>query len=96
MLARFRSLDAVYSRRWSEVANFLAIDPISEVLATQPDQFGVELAPWDSLVSPAHLGVLRWYGEGTRAAREASPARSLPRQRSPPSHRPRLMGCATS
>jgi hypothetical protein len=74
MLARFRSLNAVYDRRWSEVANFLALDPISELLATEPDSSGVELAPWDALVSPAHLGVLRWYAGGTHAPREESPA----------------------
>jgi hypothetical protein len=59
MLARFRSLDAVYSQRWSEVVNFLALDPIS--LGLPQATAALTLMPWSEAVGREHLPTLRWY-----------------------------------
>lgn len=51
MLPRFRSLEAVYARRWDEVENFMP---------GRPDH-GVTLVPWTDLVDPGDTEVARWY-----------------------------------
>jgi len=61
MLTRFRSLDAVYSRDWSKVENFLALDPMYQTLESPPPSSGVSLKPWSESVEQEHQHVLRWY-----------------------------------
>lgn len=61
MLARFRSLDAVYSQRWAAVHNFIALDPMRSVFDSPPAAHGVRLQTWSDLVEPEHQHVLRWY-----------------------------------
>ncbi len=61
MLARFRSLDAVYSQDWTRVENFLALDPMCSQFESPPPASGVNLRPWTELVEPQHQQVLRWY-----------------------------------
>ena len=61
MLARFRSLDAVYSQDWASVHNFIALDPMGSALASPPSARGVRLRPWAELVAPEHQPVARWY-----------------------------------
>ena len=54
MLARFRSLEAVYAQRWDEVDNFMpGADP------------GVSVVPWDQLVDAEDRSIARWYATGT-------------------------------
>jgi hypothetical protein len=55
MLPRFRSLDAVYAQRWSEVENFLDGRPA----------YGVTLHQWSELVDDPATVVPRWYGDAT-------------------------------
>lgn len=53
MIARYRSLEAVYAQRWQEVENFM------------PGKGrGVSLARWDTLVDPADRHIARWYDVG--------------------------------
>ena len=59
MLARFRSLDAVYSQRWSEVVNFLELDPITRGLPQATA--ALTLMPWSEAVGREHQPALRWY-----------------------------------
>jgi hypothetical protein len=61
MLARVRSLSAVYSQNWSEVVNFVALDPMYEQMDPKPPAKGVNLRPWPELVPAEHQNVLRWY-----------------------------------
>ena len=61
MLARFRSLDAVYSREWQRVQNFLALDPLNDTLELPSPLLGVNLKPWPDQVEAEHVPVLRWY-----------------------------------
>jgi hypothetical protein len=61
MLARLRSLDAVYGQDWAKVANYVALDPISSSLTTKPPTSGVTLRRWDDLIGPEHHQPLRWY-----------------------------------
>jgi hypothetical protein len=49
--SRYRSLNAVYDRRWSAVENIMPDRP----------RFGIELAPWTQFVEPADTTVARWY-----------------------------------
>ena len=67
MLARFRSLEAVYAQRWDEVDNFM---PGAET--------GVSVVPWDQLVDAEDRSIARWYAERdcrmTREARRPAPA----------------------
>jgi len=59
MLARFRSLDAVYSQQWSEVVNFLELDPITRGLPQATA--ALRLMPWSEAVGREHQPALRWY-----------------------------------
>jgi len=61
ILARFRSMDAVYSQNWAEVVNFILLDPIASSLEESLPAFGVTLKPWHEMVEPEHQNVLRWY-----------------------------------
>jgi glycosyltransferase involved in cell wall biosynthesis len=61
MLTRFRSLDAVYSQRWADVENFIALDPMYETMNPRPPVRGVHPKPWAESVEPEHQHVLRWY-----------------------------------
>jgi len=61
MLARFQSLDAVYGHRWSDVRNFIAMDPMVDTISPRPSPAGVQLKPWDDSVGNQHRHVLRWY-----------------------------------
>lgn len=61
ILARFRSLDAVYCQDWTKVVNFVSIDPISASLESPPPPSGVTLRPWQEIIEPDHQPVLRWY-----------------------------------
>jgi hypothetical protein len=60
MLARARSLDAVYRQDWSNVINFVALDPSFNLLENTPPAKGVTLRQWDDF-EPEHKHVLRWY-----------------------------------
>jgi hypothetical protein len=51
MLARYRSLDAVYAGKWDEVHNF----------ALGTDALGVHLSRWEDFVPPIDRPVKRWY-----------------------------------
>jgi hypothetical protein len=53
MLARFRSLEAVYAQRWAEVDNFMPGAGL-----------GVSVVPWDELVDVEDRRISRWYPEG--------------------------------
>jgi len=59
MLTRFRCLDAVYARDWAKVENFIALDPLNNVLNAPTS--GVDPKPWCEMVEPEHQPVLRWY-----------------------------------
>ncbi|SDB54187.1 glycosyltransferase [Bauldia litoralis] len=59
MLARFRSLDAVYAQNWSRVENFVSLDPINEIVNAPAS--GVAPRPWAEMVEPEHQHVKRWY-----------------------------------
>jgi hypothetical protein len=61
MLARFRSMDAVYSQDWQHVQNFIALDPMKNALESPTPLFGVNLKPWSEQVEAEHVPVLRWY-----------------------------------
>jgi hypothetical protein len=61
ILARFRSLDAVYSQDWAKVVNFVSLDPIASCLEKPVSPLGVALKPWDEMVGLDHQHVLRWY-----------------------------------
>ncbi len=60
MLARVRSLDAVYSQDWPRVLNFIALDPMYESMDPRPPKFGVDLKPWSEQVGSEQVPVLRW------------------------------------
>jgi glycosyltransferase involved in cell wall biosynthesis len=60
MLARYLSLDAVYERRWGDVLNFLAIDPMRTPLGNVARR-GVTPRPFADLVSRDDQRVMRWY-----------------------------------
>jgi glycosyltransferase involved in cell wall biosynthesis len=60
MLARHRSLGAVYDGDWGAVVNFISLDPMYEHLASPPPAYGVNPRPWHELVEPEHQPVLRW------------------------------------
>jgi glycosyltransferase involved in cell wall biosynthesis len=59
ILTRFRSMDAVYSQDWAKVENFIALDPLNEVV-NEPAA-GVNPRPWSEMVDHWHQPVLRWY-----------------------------------
>ena len=60
MLARHRSLDAVYRGRWEEVVNFIALDPAARALVpTSP--VGIQLKNWWEVLEPEHREIVRWY-----------------------------------
>ena len=61
MLARVRSLAAVYGQNWAEVVNFISLDPMYEHMDPKPPAKGVHLRPWHESVPPEHQNVLRWY-----------------------------------
>jgi hypothetical protein len=61
MLARMRSLDAVYQQDWANVESFLPRDPMYHFLKNKPPSVGVRLRPWDELVRPHHHQPFRWY-----------------------------------
>jgi hypothetical protein len=61
MLARARSLEAVYRERWRSVVNFVSLDPISEALGKPHQKLGVSLKPWSESVDLEHQPILRWY-----------------------------------
>lgn len=61
MLARQRSLQAVYGGEWHRVVNFVALDPISSGMSTKPPEEGVTLRNWVESVAPEHVPVARWY-----------------------------------
>ncbi len=61
MLARFRSLDAVYTQDWAKVENFVVLDPMYYMLDSPPPALGVSLRPWTEVVEAEHQHVLRWY-----------------------------------
>jgi hypothetical protein len=61
MLARMRSLNAVYCQDWASVANFVPLDPMYASLETKPPPSGVVLRRWDDLIGPEHHQPLRWY-----------------------------------
>jgi hypothetical protein len=61
MLARHQSIQSVYRGNWSEVVNFVAIDPIVASLDHIPAGKGVQLRPWTEAVAPQDQHVLRWY-----------------------------------
>jgi hypothetical protein len=61
MLTRFRSLDAVYRQAWTDVENFIALDPMYETMNPRPPARGVHPKPWAESVEPRHQHVLRWY-----------------------------------
>ena len=60
MLARERSLDAVYTQDWAAVVNFIALDPMYETLA---DGHRPGRSPRAVVGGGAfgHQHVLRWY-----------------------------------
>ena len=49
MLARFRSLEAVYAQDWARVHNFMALAPDPAALVSPPPPLGVILKPWTDL-----------------------------------------------
>jgi GT2 family glycosyltransferase len=59
MLARFRSLEAVYEQDWAKVENFVSLDPINQIVDAPAS--GVNPRPWAEMVEPAHQHVKRWY-----------------------------------
>jgi hypothetical protein len=61
MLARVRSLDAVYAGDWASVHNFIALDPMAKTLEAPPPATGVHPRPWTEIVGPDHVRVQRWY-----------------------------------
>lgn len=60
MLARHRSLRAVYAGDWDAVVNFISLDPMYDQLQPPPPAFGVRPQPWHELIAPEHRSVLRW------------------------------------
>jgi glycosyltransferase involved in cell wall biosynthesis len=60
MLARARSLDAVYRQDWKTVYNFAPLDPMRSSLSAVPPQ-GVDVKPWGECVQSEHQHVPRWY-----------------------------------
>jgi hypothetical protein len=59
MVARHRSMDAVYCGKWDEVLNFLALDPHSATLsAVRPT--GVQLRNWWEISDHEHREMRRW------------------------------------
>jgi hypothetical protein len=60
MLARVRSLDAVYSGSWARVENFLARHRPQGRFARRPALYGVRPRPWAKSVSREHRDILRW------------------------------------
>ncbi len=61
MLARYRSLDAVYCQEWNRVVNFVALDPMARTMVPPPRPTGVSLRPWEDSVPAEHQPILRWY-----------------------------------
>ena len=61
MLARLRSVDAVYRQDWPAVRNFLALDSMRTVFDAPPPPSGVTPRPWMQQVEEEHRHVLRWY-----------------------------------
>jgi len=59
MLSRFRSMDAVYAQRWDGVENFVALDPVNEIVKAPAS--GVNLRSWHDTAEPEHQPVRRWY-----------------------------------
>jgi hypothetical protein len=61
MLARIRSLAAVYEQDWNSVVNFIALDPMYRAMKSPPPPSGVHPKPWSETVPAEHQNVLRWY-----------------------------------
>jgi hypothetical protein len=61
MLARFRSLRAVYDQQWQDVVNFFALDKMSAEAREPVATKGVSLAPWNEQVPDEDQHLLRWY-----------------------------------
>jgi hypothetical protein len=66
MSKRHRTLDAVYSQRWSDVENLLR----------EGEPVGVDPEPWRALVDPADAAYAVWYDADDLAAALAEHARS--------------------
>ena len=60
MLARYRSLRAVYEGDWQSVVNFISLDPMYGQIVPAPPAMGVVLQHWTELIGPEHIPRSSW------------------------------------